>query len=110
MKSDSGVVIRMWGGLRTILARSLAGVSPVRPPLECAAGGRLDQAVDGPQEGSQCLAGTRRRRDQRICAGRDVRPSGRLWVGGGAEGGAEPAGDEGMKQVYHAILIEGIST
>jgi len=30
MKSDSGVVIRMCGGLRAILARSLAGVSPVR--------------------------------------------------------------------------------
>jgi hypothetical protein len=39
-----------------------------------------------------------------------VRPPGRLRIGGRAEGGAEPAGDEGMKQVYHAILIEGIST
>jgi hypothetical protein len=31
-KSDSGVVIRMSGGLRTIAARSFCGVSPVRTP------------------------------------------------------------------------------
>jgi hypothetical protein len=32
--SDSGVVIRMSGGVRSIWARSLAGVSPVRMPTE----------------------------------------------------------------------------
>ena len=32
MYSDSGVVMSMWGGLRSILWRSEAGVSPVRMP------------------------------------------------------------------------------
>ena len=33
-KSDSGVVMRMSGGLRSICARSFGGVSPVRTATE----------------------------------------------------------------------------
>jgi hypothetical protein len=38
--SDSGVVIRMSGGVRAKLRRSSAGVSPVRIPTVMSGGGR----------------------------------------------------------------------
>jgi hypothetical protein len=39
-KSDSGVVIRMSGGVRAKARRSSAGVSPVRMPTVISGGGR----------------------------------------------------------------------
>ena len=107
-KSDSGVVIRMSGGVRTIAARSFCGVSPVRTadaqlraqPGERPAQVALDvvverlqrrdveepQALAGPrvepvdavEEGGERLAGAGRRLDEDVAAARDRGPAGRL--------------------------------
>ena len=107
-KSDSGVVIRMSGGVRTIAARSFCEVSPVRTatrssepqpregpaqvPLDVvverlqrrdveepqALAGPCVEPVDAVEERGERLAGTGRRLDEDVAAARDRGPAGRL--------------------------------
>ena len=55
------------------------------------------QAVERGQERGQRLARAGRCRDQRVPAGADRRPGGRLRLGGRGKGPGEPAGDGGME-------------
>ena len=125
-KSDSGVVMRMSGGLRSMAARSFAGVSPVRTPTrEARADSRqraaevaLDvvvqrleradvehlnalagpRAVERPEEGRERLPRARRRLDERVLAGRDRGPAALLGRRRRVEGLLEPAADGGAER------------
>ncbi len=120
-KSDSGVVIRISGGLRSIAWRSFWGVSPVRTAdlqTEADAGERpaevpldvvverLQRAhvehleattrlclVERPEERCERLARSGRRLDQRVCARRDRGPAARLGGRRGIERLLEPRPD-----------------
>ena len=60
------------------------------------------QAVERGQERGQRLARAGRRGDQRVPAGADRRPGGRLRFGGRGKGPREPAGDGGMESLGEA--------
>ena len=60
-----------------------------------------DHRVQAGEEGSQSLARPGGGRDQRVLAGLDARPAGRLWLGRAAEAPLEPVGDGGMEAAQH---------
>ena len=58
---------------------------------------RTDEPIQAKEERRQRLARARRRRDQNILAGANLRPPLNLWLRGGRKVPFEPVGDQGMK-------------
>src|SRR5207245_6462076 len=86
-------------------------VDDVDPLLEAALERQAVQVVEGPEEGRQRLAGSRRRDDQRVSTGRDRRPPLALGARRRPERLLEPAADEGQKRrERHGALIVGLRT
>src|SRR6267378_3029812 len=94
--SDSGVVTRMWGGVRSIAARSACGVSPLLTAAVIPTGG---------EPISSAMRRISRRGDQRVLPRADRAPAFELRLGGRQDppvaGLAEmrfpPALEDGMK-------------
>ena len=86
-------------------------VDDVDALLEAALERQAVQVVEGPEEGRQRLAGSRRRDDQRVSTGRDRRPSLALGARRRPERLLEPAADEGQKRrERHGALIVRLRT